>query len=459
MKGFLIAGPASGVGKTTVSLTLCAAFRARSLNVQAFKCGPDFLDTGHLSAISGRAARNLDGWMLDEACNRETFLHAAADADIAIVEGMMGLFDGVSGQGDKGSSAEIAKLLSLPVILVLDASKSARSIAAVVRGFEVFDPMLRFAGLVLNGVAGESHFRLLEEAIASTSPTPLLGWLAREESVRIPERHLGLHTAQEETDLGERTRAFAALGEKHLALDRLLKPEYDLPLQPQNARKPSLTPRISIGVAQDQAFCFYYQDNLDLLRQAGAKIVPFSPLHDSQLPPGLDALYLGGGYPELHAERLSLNISLAADVRAFADAGRPIYAECGGMMYLAESLQTRDGRLFPMASILPLRIEMTGRLVGFGYVEADLMQDCLLGKKGYALRGHSFHYSHSTPSGEAPPAFHARYSLSGETRAEGCAVRNVIASYLHLHFGGKPSIAAEFIRVAEENTRRIAEAP
>jgi len=458
MKGFLIAGPASGVGKTTTALALCAGLQARGLSVQAFKCGPDFLDTGHLAAVTGRPARNLDGWMLDEAANREVFARAAADADIAIVEGMMGLFDGVSGQGDKGSAAEIAKMLSLPVILVLDASKCARSIAAVIRGFEVFDPMLRFAGLVLNGVAGESHFRTLEDAIRSTSPTPLLGWLPREECVRIPERHLGLRTAQEESEGVGKTKAFAAFAEKYLALDELLRSEPVLPVELYPAQRPTTSSRVSIGVAQDQAFCFYYRDNLDLLERAGARIVPFSPLRDAHLPDGLDALYLGGGYPEIYAARLSANGSLAAEIRAFAAEGRPIYAECGGMIYLSRQLQTSDGQVFSMTGVLPLDIEMTDKLVRFGYVEVELRRECLLGNKGTVMRGHSFHYSRLAATGELPAAFHARYSISGKSRDEGVMFRNVLASYIHLHFGGSPSIAAKFVRVAEEIAHSLVEA-
>lgn len=355
MKAFLIAGTASGVGKTTVSLALCAALRTRGLCVQAFKCGPDFLDTGHLSAISGRPARNLDTWMLDAESNRKIFARAAIGADVAIVEGMMGLFDGVSGGGEIGSSAHIAKLLALPIILVLDASKSARSIAAVVRGFETFDPQLQFAGLVLNQVAGESHFRLLADAIRSTSATPLLGCLPRENSVAIPERHLGLRTADEESSTVERARSLAALAEKHLNLDQLRQAvDANLISHQTQPAKPK-EPEIKLGIARDRAFCFYYQDNLDLLEAAGAKLIAFSPLADAELSQDLDAIYFGGGYPELYARQLSANRSFLRSLRSFANSGRPIYAECGGMMYLAEELRTREGEVFPMASLLPLR--------------------------------------------------------------------------------------------------------
>jgi cobyrinic acid a,c-diamide synthase len=457
MKAFLIAGTASGEGKTTVSLALCAAFRERGLRVQAFKCGPDFLDTGHLSAISGRAARNLDSWMLDEQSNRDIFARGASEADIAVVEGMMGLFDGVSGGGEKGSAAEIAKLLSLPVILVLDASKSARSLAAVIHGFETFDPQLRFAGLVLNRVAGESHYRLIRDAIRTTSRTPLLGWLPRDEVVAIPERHLGLRTADEESSPAEKRRSFAAFAEKHLDLDRLLNGE-DAAAQRAHATTRKET-SISLGVARDAAFCFYYQDNLDLLEAAGAKIVAFSPLTDSDLPPGLDALYLGGGYPELYAEQLSSNHRFLSSLRSFAQSGRPIYAECGGMMYLGEELCTREGHIFSMASVLPLRIEMTDRLVRFGYVEVEFTHDCFLAGQGTVARTHSFHYSRAIPTGNLTTPLRARYSLSGLNDSEGCLLGNVLGSYFHLHFAGDSSIAVAFVQASEAIKHSLAESP
>jgi cobyrinic acid a,c-diamide synthase len=456
MKGFLVAGPASGVGKTTVALALAAALRSRGLVIQGFKCGPDFLDTGHLSAVTGRPARNLDSWMLDEAANREVFAEANTDADVAVVEGMMGLFDGVSGQGEKGSAAEIAKMLSLPVVFVVDASKSARSIAAVIRGFEVFDPKLRIAGLVLNGVAGEGHFTLLADAITPNCTSPILGWLPPEDAVTIPERHLGLHTAQE-VHCRDKAQALASFAEKHLNLDLLLAPVFELPRTAIAIRNTSVPSRVSIGLARDEAFCFYYQDNLDLLERAGARLVPFSPLRDAHLPQGLDALYLGGGYPELYPAQLSANQSLAQDMRAFARSGRPVYAECGGMMYLGERLRTRDGQSHPMAGVLPLEIEMTEKLVRFGYVEIGLLRDCLLGQKGTVLRGHSFHYSQSTATRDIAVPFHAQYTLSKKAGPEGCAMENVLASYFHLHFRGTPSAARTFVELAEQVSLRLAE--
>jgi cobyrinic acid a,c-diamide synthase len=449
MNGVLIAGPASGVGKTTISLAIAAGLRRRGLKVQAFKCGPDFLDTGHLTAVTGRPALNLDGWMLNRGHICEAFIEATADADFAIVEGMMGLFDGISGEGEKGSAAEIAKILSLSVVLVVDASKSARSIAAVIRGFEVFDPDLRFAGVVLNGVASDKHYQLLADAIAGNCAPPILGWVPYQEAVRIAERHLGLHTAAE-IDWNQKQHALELLANERLNLDSLLRSDFHLAVRQVPPSAANVERRVTIGVARDAAFCFYYWDNLMLLERAGAKLVEFSPLSDSILPGQADALYFGGGYPELYAAQLSANTSLASEVREFAASGRPVYAECGGMMYLGERLRTLDGLSHSMAGLLPLEMEMADSLVRFGYVEIELLQNCLLGAGGTVLRGHSFHHSRSAKTRGFAPSFRTRYTLSGATADEGYASGNVLASYIHLHFRGAPEIAERFVATAEQ---------
>ena len=450
--GFLIAGTSSGVGKTTVSLAITAALRRRSLKVQPFKGGPDFLDTGHHTRIAGRAARNLDSWMLTAEANREVLRHASRDADVLLVEGMMGLFDGKDGQTETGSSAEIAKLLKLPVVLVLDAGKIARSIAAVVLGFELFDPELHLAGVILNRVASERHFRTLETAIKSSCKTPVLGWLPRSARITIPERHLGLQTAEEAktgAELEELIDTLAELAEEHIDLSRLLTLECGLDLADQSPQlHGERRDEVRIGVARDRAFSFYYEDNLDLLRQNGAALIPFSPMHDSSLPPGLDALCLGGGYPELHAAALSHNQSMHASIRDFATLGRPVYAECGGMIFLSQRLKTHDGLTYPMAGVLPLEVEMTGKLVGFGYVTLELTRDCLLGAAGTSIRGHSFHYSRITHQSETSTSYRVEYSLSGRVEDEGYAIGNVLASYIHLHFRAQPEIARNFVSAA-----------
>lgn len=453
MKGFLIAGTASGVGKTTVTLAVIAAMRRRGLIVQPFKGGPDFLDTGHHTRIGGRAARNLDTWMLSAHANQDVLRDASQGADVIVVEGMMGLFDGKNGESEAGSSAEIAKLLKLPIVLVVDAGKSARSIAAVVLGFGLFDSALPLAGVILNRVASERHFKMLETAILSSCRIPVLGWLPREPLIAIPERHLGLRTAEESEDQAgaeQETDRLAALAEKHLDLETLLSLECGLSFECVRSLgyERAAEPSVRIGVARDHAFSFYYEDNLDLLRQHGAEIVSFSPMLDASLPENLDALYLGGGYPELYAQQLSENASMLSSIRAFAATDRPIYAECGGMIYLCQQLTTVDGYTYAMADILPFAVEMTGKLVQFGYATVELTEDCLLGACGTVLRGHSFHYSRIVGTPPTTTNYRVHYSLSGVEKDEGFRVGNILASYIHLHFRTEPQIAQRFVAQA-----------
>ncbi len=460
MNGFLIAGTDSGVGKTTITLAILAALRRRGSVVQPFKAGPDFLDTSHHTRVSGRLARNLDTWMLAAEANKDVFREAASGADLLLVEGMMGLFDGRDGATESGSSAEIAKLLHLPVVLVLDAAKSARSIAAVVLGFERFDPGLALAGVILNRVAGEPHAKLLEAAIAQACQTPILGWLPHTSSIVIPERHLGLQTAEEFRDADrnqQQMHALADLAETHLNLGVLSTLSCGLNIDrisPSVCRRQ--TPDVRIGVARDPAFTFYYEDNLDLLRQQGAEIVPFSPLHDARLPDHLDALYLGGGYPELHAAQLSANRSMLQSLRDFAALQRPVYAECGGMIYLSKQVTKADGTMYPMAGVLPFPVEMTSNLSKFGYVSVELTRDCLLGLRGSVLRGHSFHYSRITAEPCLPTSYRVKYSLSALEEDEGFSTGNVLASYVHLHFRAAPEIAKHFVDCARSARLDIA---
>jgi cobyrinic acid a,c-diamide synthase len=454
MIAFMVAGTASGVGKTTAALALMAALGERGYRVQPFKCGPDFLDTGHHSAICGRVSRNLDTWMLNSEANRAVFTSASRDADAAIVEGMMGLYDGVAGGTEEGSAAEIAKFLGLPVVMVLDAAKSARSIAAVVKGFESFDPEVRFAGIVLNKVGSDRHYRMLEMAICSVTETPLLGRIPTDPAIAISERHLGLHTTEETTSAEDRLDAFARAGRLHLDLTPLLGLSWQDALAKTESAPPSRPAsrvgqtRVRIGVARDKAFSFYYEDNFDLLREHGAEIVFFSPLADAGIPQHLDGLYVGGGYPELHADELSRNTALSAEIRAFVEAGKPVYAECGGMIYLGRALTTLDGLSFTMTGVLPLDFEMTPRLVHFGYVDVTFVEDCLLGEKGTQVRGHSFHCSRVRVGAATPAAYRLKYSLSGRDELEGFHYKNVLASYVHLHFRGNPALAASLVAAA-----------
>ncbi|HUA92171.1 MAG TPA: cobyrinate a,c-diamide synthase [Terracidiphilus sp.] len=450
MIGFLVAGTASGVGKTTAALALMAASRSRGLVVQPFKCGPDFLDAGHHAAMCARPSHNLDSWMLSAEDNRALFASACRGADIAIVEGMMGLYDGAGGATDEGSTAEIAKLLGLPVVLVLEASNSARSIAAVVKGFEGFDPQLRFAGIILNGVSSEGHYRMLQDAIRTVTTMPLLGRIPHTSLLAIPERHLGLQTIEEENAHEQRSAHFCDLARQHLDLAPLLALS-PLLSETQSSAIPlpvGLTAPLRIGVARDKAFSFYYADNLDLLRRHGAEILEFSPISDEVLPQDLDLLYLGGGYPELYAQDLSENRRMCDAVRSFAESGKPVYAECGGMLYLGQSLTAQEGRSFPMTGVLALEFEMTAQLAQFGYVEITLTHDCLLGRAGQTARGHSFHYSRLRSNPSIPTCYRLHYSLSGRDEFEGYRYKNVLASYIHLHFRSNPAIVPSLLEQA-----------
>ena len=448
MRGLLLSGTASGVGKTTVALAIMAGLRRRGLAVQPFKCGPDFLDTGHHTRICGRTARNLDTWMLNAEANRSVLRNAAQGADVVVAEGMMGLFDGKTSNGESGSSAEIAKLLRLPVVLVADAAKSVRSIAAVVLGFELFDSELPLAGVILNGVASGRHFELLRDAIEASCKTRILGWLPKEPAIAIPERHLGLHGAGEQPGgLEGMVDALASLAEKHLDLDGLLDLRCGLEIDERPTSrivKPQCDDTVRVGVPSDHAFSFYYEDNLDMLREQGVEIVRFSPLSDASLPPALDALYFGGGYPELYAKELSGNAPMLDEVRAFAASGRPVYAECGGMIYLSKSLRLDDAS-YEMAGVLPLWMQMTERLVQFGYVTVEFTKDCLLGCVGTVVRGHSFHYSCIASQSEVQTSYQVQYSMSGKEEMEGFLQGNVLASYIHLHFRANPAIAGNFV--------------
>ncbi len=407
--------------------------------MQPFKVGPDFIDPLHHTKVAGRASHNLDGWMLDPDANRACFARASGGADAAVIEGVMGLFDGSDGGSDRGSTAEMAKMLGLPVLLVIDASAMARSAAALIQGFAGFDPDLRICGVILNNVGGEAHAEMIREAVAED--VPILGAIPRAADLSMPERHLGLHLPYEaRRDYAEQ---LASLVEAHVDLDRLLEAApTGRPAPPAAVATPA--PSARIGVARDEAFCFYYADNLELLEQAGAELVEFSPLADP-LPAGLDGLYIGGGYPELHASGLAANTGTREAISEFAAAGGPIYAECGGLMYLAETLELDDGS-HPLCGVLPLSTKMPAPLK-LSYVEIATTGG-LFGA-GLSARGHVFH--HSEISGE--PAVDRNYSLRttrGEESQEGYGAGNVLASYAHIHFASEPNMATAFVQRCRE---------
>jgi cobyrinic acid a,c-diamide synthase len=460
----VIAAPASGSGKTTVACGLMAAFRATGLVVSGHKVGPDYIDPGYHSLATGRPARNLDPVLCGEARVAPLFAHGTAGADVAIIEGVMGLFDGATaptgeGAGDPafGSAAHVARLLAAPVVLVIDASAMGRSVAAVATGFDRFDPRTRVAGVILNQVGSDRHEALLREALASVD-VPVYGAIRRSDQVTAPARHLGLiPVAERSSDATEATARLAALIAGSCDLPALLAlacraPELSAPAwDPAAAVGPgpaSSTPRPVVAIAGGPAFTFSYTEHTELLTAAGLDVIPFDPLRDEALPPDLAGLVLGGGFPEMHASGLSANEPLRHAVAAAAARGVPIAAECAGLLYLARSL---DGT--PMCGVLPIDATMTPTLT-LGYREPAAATDSILAAAGEVVRAHEFHRTETeppagpSPAWLLPPALKTPANLTTPpgppARQEGHVTKNVHASYLHVHWAGYPAIAARF---------------
>jgi cobyrinic acid a,c-diamide synthase len=455
----VIAGTASNVGKTTVTVAVAGALRARGLRVAAFKCGPDYLDPTYHARAVGSVCHNLDGWMMGRDAVAATFASAARGADVALIEGVMGLHDGASPTSDEGSTAEIARWLAAPVVLVCDASGMARSIAALARGFAAFDPAITLAGAVCNRIGSRAHLELLRKATAGDPP--VLGGFPVDDSLRFPERHLGLHTADRVRIPDTQLAAWAERAAEWLDVDALVAIARRAPAlaptdgAPPPAPGPGATPRCRIGLAFDEAFHFYYDDNLRRLEALGAELVRFSPVHDAALP-AVDGLYLGGGYPEVHAEALAGNAGMRAAIAGFARSGGPVYAECGGLMYLATAIRTLDGRRHDMAGILPGEVEMRDRLVALGYVEVETQEATLLGGPGVRFRGHQFRYSELRLTADVDHAYTVRRRRGGEVTREGYRIGSTLASYVHAHWASNPIAARGLVDacVAHRGRRR-----
>ena len=443
----VIAGVRSGVGKTTIASGIMGALARRGMRVQPFKAGPDYIDPTYHRVACGVPSRNLDTWLLPHPVVVELFHRAAGAADIAVVEGVMGVFDGHSSLDEDGSTAELAKLLDAPVILIADAGKVARSVAAEVLGYQQFDPNLRIAGVILNGVGSERHLEFCQPQVEATTGLPVVGWLPRRDDLVQPERHLGLIPTVEGTVVNEWYEALNAQIEQTIDLDAIIRiaatagrpAQADaqvFPTEPQPTRA-------AIAVAQDRAFSFYYQDSLDLLTAWGAEIVPFSPLDDAALPEGVGGVYLGGGFPELFAAELSENGGMLASMRAAVDRNIPMYAECGGLMYLGRSLSDLDGKQYPMVGAIPVVSSMEGRRLHLGYREVAAGGDGPLLAAGQQVRGHEFHWSVLQ---EPPDAGSAAYRVVNQDgRPEGFRAGNVWASYIHVHLGSRPGLAQRFV--------------
>ncbi|URR36349.1 cobyrinate a,c-diamide synthase [Thermosynechococcus sp. HN-54] len=436
----VIAGDRSGVGKTTVALALNAALKARGQRLQTFKVGPDYIDPLFHSTISGRPCRNLDVVLTSAEYVRACVGYYSQGMDAVLIEGVMGLFDGRGGTPE-GSTAHVAHLLKAPILLVLDVQKQAASVAALVYGFCHYDPSLQIAGVVLNRVASDRHRQILEAALAPLG-VPILGVIYRDQALALPSRHLGLvppHECREFQALGDR---LAHLGNTCFDWERLTPLLAPAPTPSASPVSVSPVTQVAIGIAQDSAFHFYYADTLDLLQALGATLIPVSPLRDTHLPTGLNGLILGGGFPEVFAPELAANHSFLESLRQAIQGGLAIYAECGGLMYLSQGIQTSEGHYYPLVGHLSAVAHM-GKKLTLGYRQATALQTTVCLQAGEVVQGHEFHYSHLS----APPPT-PLWQLNGAP--EGWGNPRLHASYLHLHWGGHPQWAVRFLQQAAQ---------
>jgi len=441
----IIAGERSGVGKTTITLMLLA-YLSRRMQVQSFKIGPDYIDPMFHQYVTKRPCRNLDPLLTNDAYVRQSFTHHSQDVDCVLVEGVMGLFDGATGIDDTASTAHIARLLELPVLLVIDCSRLSRSVAAIAHGYRSFDPRVKIAGVVLNRVGSDRHLQLLQEALESIH-LPILGVLHRSHDLTIPDRHLGLVPTAEISQLDQLIDRFAQLGEACFAWEKLLPLLKKAKIFSVGASEQEITithfTSLRIAVARDRAFSFYYPDNIEILAQLGAEIIYWSPLTDSDLPQDIQGLYFGGGFPEVFAQQLTENKSARVAVKKAIEQGIPTYAECGGLMYLSQAIVDFECQSWSMVDIIPATAIMDSRLT-LGYRQATVLQSPLL-ETGTVIWGHEFHRSRIN---EIPtePLFELQGYNSSSLMLEGWQAYQVHASYLHLHFGGNIAIPQQFLQ-------------
>lgn len=444
MNRVVIAGTHSGAGKTTVTAGLLAALWKKGLSVQPFKVGPDYIDTGYHAVAAGRTSYNLDLWMMPAPNILQLFSHGMDGIDIGVIEGVMGLYDGV-GSTPEGSTAEIARMLKAPVILVIDAGGMSTSAAAQVLGYKSFDRDLRLAGVIVNNVGNEHHYRLVKDAIQSYTGVPALGFLPRDASISLPSRHLGLLPAEEMERHAEVIDRAARLVQKWIDLDQVIALGGSAgPLPPASPFTLKKGTPVSIAVARDDSFSFYYRSTLEILTAMGAELCYFSPMKDGSLPENIDGLYLGGGFPEVFAESLAANRGLLEDITRRLKGGLHCYAECGGFMYLTQSITAKNGEKHTMAGFFDGHTLMTDRLQRFGYVDIEFTGENELGKTGQKARGHEFH--HSLVEGITCPATYlVKSALSGNQWRCGYRRANTLAAYAHIDFWGYPELARYFL--------------
>ena len=453
----IVAGTQSGVGKTTISIGLMSALRDAGYKVQGFKVGPDYIDPSYHNVVTGRLSENLDVWMVPPDQIVEVFIRATRDADFAVIEGVMGLYDGLSGLDETGSTAQIAKILKCPVVLVIDVHDMARTAAAVALGYKNFDKDVNIAGIILNNIAGKTHAVWCQEAIETITGIPVIGSLPVNKEIELPERHLGLiPTAEKETfnSFFHKIKDFIRI---NINLDAVIKAAQSAGEMPrvQHSIYPARNHKrkVVVGVAFDEAFNFYYPGNLSLLEAYGAEIVRFSPIHDGALPDRVDGLYIGGGFPEMLPKELEANQSMRDDLKKAAEDGIPIYAECAGLMYLTESITDFDGNSHKMVGLLKGKTVMTRKTL-VTYSLAEVTRGNFLCKAGSQLKGHEFHNSKiiDIPA-DAQFAYDMKMGEGIIDKKDAWIQNNVLASYMHIHFAQNPEIVRNFLKNCKKHSR------
>jgi cobyrinic acid a,c-diamide synthase len=442
----VIAGTGSGVGKTTVTIGIMAALQQKGYTVQGFKCGPDYIDPSYHSAVTGRVSRNLDSWMFPHDTVREIVSRASKGADISIIEGVMGFYDGKSPLEDTGSTAEISMITESPVLLIVNCASMARSAAAIVKGFQMLSTGPNIIGVIANRVGSKGHFELVKAAIEQECNVPVVGYLKKEQDIDLPSRHLGLIPAIERGELAPFFEKLGNLITETIDIERLyeLSQATELPHTSTDLFEQHEDKNVCIAVARDEAFNFYYQENLELLEAYGAKLCYFSPLHGEEVPTEADGLYLGGGFPEEFSLQLANQEASKESLRTAITSGLPTLAECGGFMYLTESIASTSGEDYPMIGLIPGKVRMQEKLAALGYREIFGTNGNFLIDENQEAKGHEFHYSTFEASGDIANAYETK-SRFGK-RKEGYLNANLVAGYTHFHFASNPKLAERWIQ-------------
>ncbi len=440
----LIAGTHSGVGKTTITLGLMSLLKEKGYNVQGYKVGPDYIDPSHHLAVTGRHSRNLDTWLMDRDVCLELFDHALTDSNVSIIEGVMGLYDGCLNGSESGSTAHLAKILNAPIILIMDAKGMSRSAGAVVLGYKVFDREVKIRGVIVNRVKSERHYNSIKESIERNCGVPVLGYLPYNEDIALPERHLGLVPSVEQEFSKSTYQKIGVMLSSAIDIDKVIAIASSSDSLP--SYKKTIFSGINerfyfrIAVAVDEAFNFYYQDNLDLLEAHGIELTYFSPLYDKYLPADVDGLYLGGGFPELYAAMLAANTTMKESIRKAYRNGLVIYGECGGMMYLLEQMVDFKNKTHEMCGILKGMTQMENKRQGLGYITVQALHDNVLCRRGTTFKGHEFHWSSLHAPEGTPYAYTISKCDDKKSRMDGVFTDRVLGSYTHVHFASDPRL-------------------